>query len=395
MSQEELQHVASFVTDFYKQSGFELYSFHGLQHTLNVVAAAEIISTGEDLDKKDKVKVTLAAWFHDVGYINGFENHEDHSVKIATEYLRSQSVKESDIDDIRELILTTKHPQQPLTVAAQVICDADLLHLADVDYEEKNDLLRKEWRATKKESCTDEDWLEQNINFLSNHRFFTSFCRENFEKQKQKNLKKMKEQLQILKNRDSTQNTTDFENEMNIKDSFMVTKTDRTIDTLMHSVSQNHMRMSDAADHKANLLISINTLMASVLISGFFLKREITDNMTVTVTIILSINVITIIFAIMATRPKLSSSDHNPQIEERPINMLFFGNFQEFTFEEYKAKMHQLFLDKSKVYDHLLLDVYLLGKVLNRKYKLLKLAYNVFMIGIIIGVLTFIISYLF
>src|SRR5690606_19895591 len=94
-----------------------------------------------------------------------------------------------------------------------------------------------------------------------------------------------------------------------------------------------------------------------------------------------------------ATRPKLSSSDPDvKQDKETSSNLLFFGNFQEFSFEDYKTKMHELFLDKSKVYDQILLDVYSLGKVLNRKYKLLKLAYNNFMVGIRIGVLGFIIS---
>ncbi|MEO9021892.1 MAG: Pycsar system effector family protein [Ginsengibacter sp.] len=396
MSQEELQDVALFVTDFYKQPAFELYSFHNLQHTINVVTAVEIISTAEDLDKKDRLMVILAAWFHDTGYINGCEGHEEESAKIAAEYLIGKGVRENDIDTIRELILSTRHPQQPSSVAAQVICDADLLHLSDADYEEKNALLRKEWQATKNESCSDEDWLKRNINFLSNHRFFTKFCRENFEKKKQKNLRKLRDQLQSTTTKTFSLQEVDSKNEIEIKDPFTETKTDRSIDTLMRTVSQNHMRLSDAADNKANLLISINTLMASVLISGFIIKNEITSNMTFSVVIILAINVITIIFAVLATRPKLSSSDHsNQQDESTSANLLFFGNFQEFSFEDYKTKMHQLFLDKSKVYDQILLDVYLLGKVLNRKYKLLKLAYNVFMAGIIIGVLTFIISYVY
>lgn len=396
ISQEELQDVALFVTDFYKQPAFELNSFHNLQHTINVVTAVEIIGTGEGLDKKDRSMVILAAWFHDVGYVNGFKGHEENSAKIATEYLISKGIQEKDIDTIKELILSTRHPQQPLSIAAQVICDADLLHLADADYEEKNALLRKEWEATKNELCSDEDWLKRNISFLSNHRFFTSFCRDNFEKKKQKNLRKLREKLQALENKTSSLQGTDSKDEIEINDPFVETKTDRSIDTLMRTVSQNHMRLSDSADHKANLLISINTLMASVLISGFILKREITSNITVSVVIILAINVITIIFAVLATRPKLSSSYRSDQQNAaNPTNLLFFGNFQEFSFEDYKTQMHQLFLDKSKVYDQLLLDLYSLGKVLNRKYKLLKLAYNVFMAGLIIGVLTFIVSYVF
>lgn len=394
MSQEELHDIASFVTDFYNQPAFEKYSFHNLQHTINVVTAAEIISTAEGLDKKERSIIIVAAWFHDVGYINGSEEHEENSAKIAAEYLFSKGVNTGDIQIIRELILSTRHPQQPLTVAAQVICDADLLHLADNDYDEKNALLRKEWRATKNDTCSDENWLIRNITFLSNQRYFTSFCRDNFEKKKQKNLKKLKKQLQNKRNKTSSIENQEQDKKPDANDPFRETKTDRSIDTLMRTVSQNHMRLSDSADHKANLLISINTLMASVLISGFILKREITSNMTVSVVIILAMNMITIIFAVLATRPKLSSSDRiNSPESENSVNLLFFGNFQKFSFEEYKLKMHQLFLDKSMVYDHLLLDVYLLGKVLNRKYKLLKLAYNIFMVGIIIGVLTFIVSY--
>ena len=54
--------------------------------------------------------------------------------------------------------------------------------------------------------------------------------------------------------------------------------------------------------------------------------------------------------------------------------------------------MSELLKDKDYLYDTLVKDIYYLGIVLGRKYRLLRLAYNIFMIGLIVAVLSFTIA---
>jgi hypothetical protein len=49
--------------------------------------------------------------------------------------------------------------------------------------------------------------------------------------------------------------------------------------------------------------------------------------------------------------------------------------------------------DRDYLYGSLTKDLYFLGLVLNRKYKILRLTYTVFMVGIIVSVLAFVIAF--
>lgn len=80
-------------------------------------------------------------------------------------------------------------PQQPITLAQKVICDADLAHLGKANFSQKNKNLRKEWDLYNHLQYTDEQWVVMNLNFLQNHNFHTSFAREHYRKQKEDNLK--------------------------------------------------------------------------------------------------------------------------------------------------------------------------------------------------------------
>jgi hypothetical protein len=57
--------------------------------------------------------------------------------------------------------------------------------------------------------------------------------------------------------------------------------------------------------------------------------------------------------------------------------------------------MREMMNDTDYLYGSLIKDIYTLGTVLGRKYKLIRLAYNIFMIGIIVSVLAFGIAFFF
>ena len=106
--------------------------------------------------------------------------------------------------------------------------------------------------------------------------------------------------------------------------------------------------------------------------------------------VFISTCVITIIFAILSTRPKISSGKFSKEdIHNRRINLLFFGNFYNMTMEEYEWAMKEMMTDPNYLYSSMIRDQYSLGKVISQKYKLLRVAYTIFMIGIILSSLLF------
>jgi hypothetical protein len=99
----------------------------------------------------------------------------------------------------------------------------------------------------------------------------------------------------------------------------------------------------------------------------------------------------TIIFSIIATRPNLPAGKFSQSdIEEKKVNLLFFGNFYRMNLTDYTAGMLQVMNDRDFLYGTLIKDVYSQGVVLGRKFRLLRISYNIFMYGLIASVIAFV-----
>ena len=161
---------------------------------------------------------------------------------------------------------------------------------------------------------------------------------------------------------------------------------------------RNHIKLSDIADTKANILLSVNAIIISLAISNLIpdLTAPVDTGTTVMIPtfILMVFSVASIIGAIMSTRPNVTSGEFTrEQVKNGDVNVLFFGNFHRMPYEQFEWAMHEIINDRTDVYESLMKDLYMLGVVLNRKYYLLRITYTVFMIGIILSVLSFIVTY--
>ena len=110
--------------------------------------------------------------------------------------------------------------------------------------------------------------------------------------------------------------------------------------------------------------------------------------------IMLMFSVISIIFAILSTRPKVTTGTFTRQdIEDKKVNLLFFGNFFKMPLEEYEWAVNEMMKDDKYLYNSMIKDLYFLGLVLEKKYSLLRITYNIFMLGIIVSVISFVIAF--
>jgi MFS-type transporter involved in bile tolerance (Atg22 family) len=166
--------------------------------------------------------------------------------------------------------------------------------------------------------------------------------------------------------------------------------TRKGMQTMLRLTSSNHIQLSEMADSKANILISVNAIIISVILSVLLRKLQTDPYLTIPTIIFLLASVCTIIIAILATRPKLSSGTFNEDdVINKKTNLLFFGNFHQVPQEKYEKAMRTMMNDSDYLYSSMVQDIYHLGTVLGKKYRLIRLAYNIFMIGIIMSVLAF------
>lgn len=170
----------------------------------------------------------------------------------------------------------------------------------------------------------------------------------------------------------------------------------RGIETMFRLTSKNHMELSAMADNKANIMISINSIILSVMVSVLIRKLEEYPHMTVPAVLISVVCLVTIIFAVLATRPNVTHGKFERQeITNKETNLLFFGNFHKMRLDDYQWAMKEMLKDGDYLYSSMIKDIYFLGAVLGKKYRMLRMCYTIFMFGFVISILGFIIAELF
>lgn len=370
------------------------YIYHNFNHTLRVVNAVAAIGKGESVTDSEAEMLALAAWFHDTGYIEGADNHERRSSKIALDFLKENHYPEDKAKVISHLILATELRAEPKGTLEAIIKDADCAHFADNNYIQLSELLREEWKITGFNTFTDLEWAVGNrLMLLHKHRYYTAYAKEVLQPLKDANIAALQESINAF---GSEKKKKDKKKKKKEEKADKPEKPDRGIDTMFRVTLGNHTRLSDIADSKANILLSVNAIIISIALSTLIPKLDSPTNahLVIPTFIMMTFSTISIIFAILSTRPKVNTVDFTKEdVANRKVNLLFFGNFHKMTLEDYDAAIREMMTDRDYVYGSLIKDLYYLGLVLDRKYKLLRITYNIFMTGIIISVTSFVIAF--
>jgi len=377
--------------------------FHNLQHTQDVVRAAIQLGDHYQLNEYDYAVLVTAAWFHDVGYFTDAMRHEEIGAGLVTDFLKQNGAADpAFIAAVVNCILATKMPQSPKNLIEQILCDADLFHLGTEAFSDKNNALRKEKEAFKGDKIGKSAWREGNIKFMADHHYFTDYARLLLDDEKEKHISKMREKVAEKAEEDHKPQKEKPEKSVAVAEAVTEkpkkdkNRPDKGIETMFRITSNNNQRLSDMADNKAHIMITVNSIILSAVISLLLNKLDHNPHLAIPTYITLSVSVSAIIFSILATRPSIPKGKFTAQdMEAKTVNLLFFGNFYKMNLNEYADGMHQVMEDRDFLYGSLIRDVYSQGVVLGRKYRLLRISYSIFMFGLILAVLSFIVASIF
>jgi len=165
-------------------------------------------------------------------------------------------------------------------------------------------------------------------------------------------------------------------------------------ETLFRVAYRNQTALIRIADNKANIIISINTMIVSSIIAvtgyGVVADKIAIDKTAVIVpiTLIILSCLVSVIIAIQAARPKLIRNNGAGDQKEKS-SLLFFGVISHYSQKQYLDQMNTLLTSDADIYETMTIDLYNQGLILARKYRLLNYAYRIFMLGFILSVLLF------
>jgi HD superfamily phosphodiesterase len=363
------------------------YLYHNFSHAEEVAEVCESLATKAGLPADQQEVLILAAWFHDCGYAKSPEEVGAGSETVAQAFLQKQNYPEQKTREVLELIRKLHARESPKSPSEKILFDANRSYLGRKRFSRRSKLLRLEKQHVQDKKISLDEWNQHVLQELSQHKFHTLWAQERFADRLNRNIVDQRKMAQdALKISTRKKTGKDF---------------GRGVDTLYRITLRNHINLSRIADGKANMIISINTLVLSILITAgtagiSFGSEGLLANIkyTLPVFILMLSSLTTIVFAVLSATPKLLIAKINKEdIKQHKVSLLFFGNFLQLDKHEFVEHLRELKTDQELLYDDLSKDLYNLGAVLKRKYRLLSIAYRVFLGGLVLSFLVFLSLY--
>jgi predicted metal-dependent HD superfamily phosphohydrolase len=394
MKDSILSQIENYIFEYFKNNAPAENVYHNISHVQFVVNMVKEISDKTGVSETELEILQIAAWFHDLGHIKTWEGHEEVSAKLAEKYLNDINYPQESIKKVVGCILATQIPHQPNNLLEEIICDSDIAHIGSKDFFDLSDLLKLEIETRKNEKLSDSEWLNKNIEFLTKSKFFTKYAKKTFEETKNANLlklqKRYKKKIEKKKLAKAKNEKLAVEKEKLAEKSATSKKADRGIETMFRNVMRTHVSFSSMADSKANIMISVNTLLLGAVFTILARKLDTNPHLIIPTIVLTIVSLVTLVMAVRVTRPTISSGTFSENdIKEKKANLLFFGNFYKMNLKDFTWGMEEMMEDKDFLYGSMIKDFYYLGQVLGKKYKLLRLCYTIFMYGITLAAFLF------
>ncbi|MDG1434465.1 MAG: DUF5706 domain-containing protein [Saprospiraceae bacterium] len=367
--------------------------YHNYQRTAQIIELVEVLGAVATTETLEMAKI--AAWFQGIGYLEDFRNHEIKSTHQASNFLKNRNYPKTKIDAVANAILNARRGGRPIGVVDEIVADAVTAFDFTNDFFEKNPLKRLEQEMLSGENIGSAEWEQTQMNQLLEATFFTAEAKVMFEPIVAQNILTQKQVTEKGRAK-AFQNIDDDEENRLRKYQNLEKKIPRSgIQTFFRSNFRSHIHLSMIADNKANIMISVNAIVISLLISVLTYQDITTTSPQILLPVVtfLITGMTSLVFAVLAVRPKVTQLNTSETAkEDYKKNIVFFGNFVNLELEEYEEAMDAMFRDGELMYGNMTRDLYFLGKVLDKKYSYLTHSYNIFMVGFVATVLIFLVS---
>jgi len=152
------------------------------------------------------------------------------------------------------------------------------------------------------------------------------------------------------------------------------------INDMLRETRANLVRFSQMADTKANILLSISSVLLTISLT------KVTDPaFTLSVTVLVGFLLVTIFFALITVIPNFKVFRHKKRSTKDPdYNPLFFGDYVDTPYAEYAGHLEEIMNDSDRTYEAMIKEIYYAGIYVQKtKYNVLKYGYTFFFIGLI------------
>jgi len=378
-----------FVLNLFNQKNDARLVFRTYRQAMEIVKMVNSLAQANGSTQSEWETAALAAWFTNAGYLFDYQNPEPKSVELAEKFFAAHHFLPEKKAQIIATLRGFFNDQSLRTTEGQLLSDAvNAVHFGS-GFFENSPLMRLEQELLLNRHFSKEEWEQFQLQQLLGVRFFTSHAKLNYEPLVAGHILNLKEKLDKRK----TQTAADGK-QLEKKFQGFKRRLSPGAQTFFRTSYRTHINLSSIADNKAHIMISVNAILISVMISVITYRNMTETNPAVLMPVVIFIvtGLTSLIFAVLAARPKVTSviNDSTP-IDVAKRNLMFFGNFVALKQERYESLLDEMFKDSDLLYGNMARDLYQLGKVLDRKYKFLSISYNIFMVGFVATVVLFLV----
>ena len=338
-----IEKAEQFLKEHYGSQFSAIQLFHNLNHSLRVKEACLKLADLEGISETEKQILALAALFHDSAYFGGPDNHEERSAQIARNFLIENGADEDLILQVESCIRATVPSSEPDSIQKKVLKDADMAHLGAVDYFSQLNLLRAEWELMNGTSYNHGSWWTMNEKFLRNHSYYTEAAKKLFGKQKQENLETVVSISSSYQEKDGHAKAKKKGKKKKKEPSIDPILETRTAQMMFKTSLRNHIDLTNIADNKANIILSINALINTISIPLILNMGALGPKKAIPFFFLFTTSIVSIIFAALVTRPvKIQGFTNIKAIKEGKSNLFFFGNFYKMNLQQYEEGLRSV-----------------------------------------------------
>jgi len=386
-SSKILVETRNFVSSFYEN---ELNSddYYTNDLTNNIIDLSQTISKESGLTSSESEITLIASYLLYPAFIK-------KDISTIRDFLSSQDYSETDkVIEVIDKVLNNEHPQSNIE---EVLWDSHFSYLAHPTFLNTDAV----FRAKSGTSFSDLEWYEISQKVFIQHSYYTEYGQQEFNESKDANYQKVLKFIKKLQKMQDTELEKMLKLDGNeLKDlkkklSKIENRPERGVETLYRLASKNLYTRLTMVDNKGNILISINAIIISITLGSVLSRLEEDPHLLLPIVLLLVTNLGSILFAILATRPPKTKGVFSiNDITKSSANLLSFDNFFNMKREDYHQSMDHVANNADVLYSNITEDIFSMGKRLGTKYHYLRFSYNIFLYGLMISVLGFLLCHI-
>lgn len=409
MESTHLQQIKRYSTELLTEQVSDKMVFHDMEFTLRTIKAIEDISASEGISEDEKEIILMAGWLSNLGFthtdiLKKVSSPEDLfalcyqcSIMMSSTFLEEINLPEDKKKRVFGLLEEVKPGIEIKTKMGMILSDAITSDWGKPKSKSRVKKLYDEFLLTGAVTYGKGTWYDTVLNYLLKHKYHTDYAKKKYDNKKLELLAKVEKEKKDL---DKKANLI-IKKEMDISDtelkrlkkslSSVKGRDDRGIQTLFRTTSRNHYTLNQMMDRKANIMISINAILLSLIISRTIggLDTFCIHNSPILVLLLFSMT--SMIFAVLAITPfKTQGTFTESEIREKKGNLLYYGNFHSMNLRDFEWGMLEMLSDGDFLYSTMIRDLYFLGETLHKKSRMIRLSLGLFILGVIISTISFV-----